>query len=37
MACGSGQVLADLVANHQPAIQTEDLALGRYAGSRYNK
>ena len=37
MACGYGQVLADLVANHQPAIQTDDLALGRYAGSRYNK
>ena len=37
MSCGSGQVLADLVANHQPAIKTDDLALGRYAGSRYNK
>lgn len=37
MACGSGQVLADLVANHQPAIQSDDLALGRYTGSRYNK
>jgi len=37
MACGSGQVLADLLANHQPAIQTDDLSLGRYAGSRYNK
>jgi D-amino-acid dehydrogenase len=36
-ACGSGQVLADLLANHQPAIQTDDLSLGRYAGSRYNK
>ena len=37
MACGSGQVLADLVANQKPAIQTNDLALGRYAGSGYNK
>lgn len=37
MACGSGQVLADLLANHQPAIQTDDFSLGRYAGSRYNK
>lgn len=37
MSCGSGQVLADLMANHQPAIKTDDLALGRYAGSRYNK
>ena len=30
MACGSAQVLADLVAHHQPAIQSDDLALGRY-------
>ncbi len=30
MACGSGQLLADLVANHQPAIQSDDLALSRY-------
>ncbi|NOU24746.1 MAG: D-amino acid dehydrogenase [Methylotenera sp.] len=37
MACGSGQLLADLIANHQPAIQSDDFALGRYAGSRYNK
>ncbi|MDP1614973.1 MAG: D-amino acid dehydrogenase [Methylococcales bacterium] len=37
MACGSGQLLADLVANHQPAIQSEDLALGRYAVTSYNK
>ncbi len=37
MACGSGQLLADLVANHKPAIQSDDLALGRYAVSRYNK
>ena len=37
MACGSGQVLADLLANQQPAIQTDDLSLGRYSASRYNK
>lgn len=37
MACGSGRLLADLVANLQPAIQSDDLALGRYSGSRYNK
>ncbi len=37
MACGSSQVLADLLAHHQPAIKTDDLALGRYAVSRYNK
>jgi D-amino-acid dehydrogenase len=30
MACGSGQLLADLVANHKPAIQSDDLALSRY-------
>ena len=30
MACGSGQLLADLVANHQPAIQSDDLSLNRY-------
>jgi D-amino-acid dehydrogenase len=37
MACGSGQLLADLVANHQPAIQSDDFALDRYTRSRYNK
>jgi len=30
MACGSGQLLADLVANHKPAIQSDDLSLTRY-------
>ncbi len=30
MACGSGKVLADLVADHKPAIQSDDLALARY-------
>jgi len=30
MACGSAQVLADLVANHKPAIQSDDLSLNRY-------
>lgn len=30
MACGSGQLLADLVANHSPAIESDDLALSRY-------
>ncbi|MEI2635442.1 MAG: D-amino acid dehydrogenase [Methylotenera sp.] len=37
MACGSGRLLADLVANLQPVIQSDDLALGRYTGSRHNK
>ena len=36
MACGSGQVLADLMAGQKPAIQSDDLGLGRYKGSRYN-
>lgn len=30
MACGSGQVLADLLAQETPAIETEDLQLSRY-------
>ena len=30
MACGSGQLLADLMANQQPAIQSDDLGLSRY-------
>ncbi|NOT65034.1 MAG: D-amino acid dehydrogenase [Methylotenera sp.] len=30
MACGSAQVLADLVANEKPAIQSEDFAITRY-------
>ncbi len=30
MACGSGQVLADLLANQQTAIQSDDFALNRY-------
>lgn len=30
MACGSGQVLADLIANQQTAIQSDDYALNRY-------
>ena len=30
MACGSAQVLADLLAGQKPAIQSDDLALSRY-------
>ncbi len=30
MACGSGQLLANLMAGQKPAIQTDDLALSRY-------
>lgn len=30
MACGSGQLLADLLANKRTAIQSEDFALSRY-------
>ncbi len=30
MACGSAQVLADLMTGQKPAIQSDDLALSRY-------
>ena len=30
MACGSGQLLADLMAGQKPAIQSDDLSLSRY-------
>jgi D-amino-acid dehydrogenase len=30
MACGSAQVLADLLVKQKPAIQSDDLALSRY-------
>ncbi|MGP1716684.1 MAG: D-amino acid dehydrogenase [Methylophilus sp.] len=30
MACGSGQVVADLIAGEKPAIETQDLAFSRY-------
>jgi D-amino-acid dehydrogenase len=30
MACGSGQLLADLLAGQKPAIQSDDLSLSRY-------
>lgn len=33
MACGSGQVLADLVAERTPAIRSDDLNLARYTYS----
>ncbi len=36
MACGSAQVLADLMVGQKTAIQSDDLGLGRYSGSRYN-
>ncbi|PTQ13239.1 D-amino acid dehydrogenase small subunit [Sphingomonas oleivorans] len=31
MACGSGQVIADLMSGKAPAIETSDLAIARYA------
>lgn len=34
MACGSGQILADLLANQQTAIQSDDFALDRYKRDR---
>ena len=30
MACGSGQLLADLMAGQKPAIESDDLSLSRY-------
>ena len=30
MACGSGQVLADIISGRQPAIAVEDLSIARY-------
>ncbi len=30
MACGSGQVIADLIGRTEPAIDTRDLAISRY-------
>ena len=32
MACGSGQLLADLIQGRAPAIRADDLALARYGG-----
>lgn len=34
MACGSGQLLADLIAGRRPAIESADLGLARYAHDR---
>jgi D-amino-acid dehydrogenase len=33
MACGSGQLIADLVSGRTPAIDASDLGLARYAGA----
>jgi D-amino-acid dehydrogenase len=30
MACGSAQLLADVISGRQPAIRTEGLDIGRY-------
>jgi D-amino-acid dehydrogenase len=30
MACGSGQVLADLVSGSKPEIRIDDLSIDRY-------
>jgi len=32
MACGSGQVIADLISGTAPAIDTADLSISRYGG-----
>jgi len=34
MACGSGKLVADLVAGQRPAIRADDLALSRYGAPR---
>ena len=34
MSCGSGRLLADLVSERAPAIESVDLGVGRYAGVR---
>lgn len=31
MACGSGQVIADVIGGATPAIDTSDLSIARYA------
>ena len=31
MACGSGQVIADMIGGGAPAIDTRDLSIARYA------
>ena len=37
MACGSGHVIADIIGNRKPAIETADLAIGRYRSFRSRK
>ena len=32
MACGSGQLIADIISGRKPAIEYQDLSIGRYAG-----
>jgi len=36
MACGSAQVLADLIHGRSPIIRADDLALQRYSGLKSN-
>ncbi|HSI44665.1 MAG TPA: FAD-dependent oxidoreductase, partial [Methylophilus sp.] len=36
MACGSGQVLADLLSDEKPAIETSDLAYSRYQNKNHS-
>jgi len=37
MACGSGQLIADLVTGQRPAIRTEGLDLSRYQGTQVRR
>lgn len=30
MACGSGQLISDLISGHTPAIYADDLSVARY-------
>lgn len=37
MSCGSAQIIADLMAGRQPAIETHDLSIARYGGSHVHR
>jgi D-amino-acid dehydrogenase len=37
MACGSGQLMADLVTGNRPAIRTEGFDLSRYHKTRVRR
>jgi D-amino-acid dehydrogenase len=37
MACGSGQLLSDLISGITPAIPSDDLAVARYSADFRNE